>query len=76
MNYIFQLLQSNQNTTTFTWETIVAIIGALAWLAPWVYDVLQKPKLKGKLISQNMNKGYFRDKKIAIFFKCKRNIFT
>ena len=68
MNYMFQLLQSNQNTTTFTWETIVAIIGALAWLAPWVYDVLQKPKLKGKLISQNMNKGYFRDKEGLLYF--------
>lgn len=61
MIFMLQLLQSNQNNTTFPWETIVAIIGALAWFAPWVYDVLQKPDLKGKLISFNSNKGTYEN---------------
>ena len=62
------LLQNSQGATNFTWETVVAIIGALAWLAPWVYEVLQKPTLKGKLISQHMNKGFYTDKEGLLYF--------
>ncbi|SRR6266511_4364673 len=48
-------LQNNACSGGFTWETVVAIIGALAWL-PWVFEKLQKPKLEGRLLNQNMKK--------------------
>ncbi|MDP1615628.1 MAG: hypothetical protein Q8L68_07500 [Methylococcales bacterium] len=71
LNNIFPFLQNNQGATGFTWETLetfAAIFGALAWAAPWIYEALQKPTIKGKLISQHMNKGFFINKEGLLYF--------
>jgi hypothetical protein len=43
------------------WQTIVAIIGALAWV-PWLFDLVRPAKLSGKLISHYENGGEFNDR--------------
>ena len=47
---------------------ITGIIGASAWLAPWVYKKLSKPNLKGRIISHLENKGESNSKQCLMHF--------
>jgi hypothetical protein len=49
------------------WETILAIIGALAWI-PWIYDKATPSKIYGHLISNVMNQGNFNNKDGTLHF--------
>jgi hypothetical protein len=48
--------------------TIAGLVGASAWLSPWVYNKLTKPKLKGRIISYFYNPGEFNGKKCLMHF--------
>jgi len=48
--------------------TIIGIIGASAWLAPWVYQKLTKPIIRAKLISHFENKGEFNSTPCLLYF--------
>jgi len=47
---------------------IAGLIGASAWLAPWVYKKFSKPSLKGRVISHFENAGEFNHKKCLMHF--------
>ena len=51
----------------FSWETAIAILGALAWL-PWIYDKTNTSKLYGRLISNFVNQGHFNQKSGTMHF--------
>jgi hypothetical protein len=57
---------SEQNIN-ISWETIIAIIGALAWI-PWVFDKWTPSKLYGSLISNFTNQGVFNTKSGTMHF--------
>jgi hypothetical protein len=48
--------------------TIAGLVGASAWLAPWVYKKLTKPELKGRIVSHFENAGEFNRKKCLMHF--------
>ena len=48
--------------------TIAGLIGASAWLAPWVYKKFTKPALKGRVVSHFENAGKFNSKKCLMHF--------
>jgi hypothetical protein len=50
-----------------SWETIIAVIGALAWI-PWVYDKFTPSKLYGSIISNFTNQGRFNTKSGTMHF--------
>lgn len=50
-----------------SWETIVAILGAFAWL-PWIFDKMNPSKLYGKIISNFVNQGQFNNKNGTMHF--------
>ncbi|MBM2833809.1 MAG: hypothetical protein HW406_970 [Candidatus Brocadiaceae bacterium] len=51
------------------WTTfILALIGASAWLAPYVYKQFAKPSLKGRVVSHFENAGEFNSKKCLMHF--------
>lgn len=51
----------------FSWETAIAILGALAWL-PWIYEKMNPSKLYGRLISNFENQGRFNQKTGTMHF--------
>lgn len=48
--------------------TIAGLVGASAWLAPWVYKKLTKPELKGRVVSYFLNAGKFNGKSCLMHF--------
>ncbi len=48
--------------------SIAGLIGATAWLAPWVYQKFTKPTIEGRLISKFENEGKFKDSKYLMHF--------
>lgn len=48
--------------------TIAGLVGASAWLSPWVYKKFTKPELKGRIISSFENAGEFNHKKCLMHF--------
>jgi hypothetical protein len=48
--------------------TIAGLVGASAWLSPWVYKKLTKPELKGRVVSHFGNAGEFNSKKCLMYF--------
>lgn len=46
--------------TTWNWELILAIIGALAWI-PWLVDKYTPSKIYGRLISNLINQGQIQN---------------
>jgi len=51
----------------FSWETMIAILGALAWL-PWIFEKINRPKLYGRLISNFDNQGFLNQKTGTLHF--------
>jgi hypothetical protein len=58
-NFCIQTI--TEQFTNISWETIIAVIGALAWI-PWVYDKCTPSKLYGSIISNFTNQGRFNIK--------------
>lgn len=56
--YLNTISEINSN---ISWETVIAIVGALAWV-PWIYEKLTPAKLYGSLISNLSNQGTFNTK--------------
>ncbi len=51
------------------WTTfILGLIGASAWLAPYIYNKLAKPTLKGRLVSHHQNSGQFNGRRCIMYF--------
>jgi hypothetical protein len=48
--------------------TITGLVGASAWLSPWVYKKFTKPELKGRVISQFTNDGEFNQREGLLHF--------
>ncbi len=54
---------------SFSFQTLLAFIGALAWL-PWLVERCQEPKIFGRVISYALNDGNFNHRNgILHFFK-------
>lgn len=51
----------------FSWETTIAIIGALAWI-PWIYEKFTPSKLYGSIISNFTNQGTFGNRPGTLHF--------
>jgi hypothetical protein len=47
---------------------IAGLIGATAWLAPWVYQKFTKPSIEGRLISKFENAGKFKETDCLMHF--------
>ena len=56
-----------EQKATISWETIVAILGALAWI-PWLFDKFSSSKLYGNIISYVVNNGKFNNKEGLLYF--------
>lgn len=56
-----------EQIVNISWETIIAIIGALAWI-PWFFDKWTPSKLYGSLISNFTNQGVFNTKSGTMHF--------
>lgn len=56
-----------EQSANVPWETIVAILGALAWL-PWIFEKLSSSKIYGNIISYVFNSGKFNNKEGLIYF--------
>jgi hypothetical protein len=53
--------------TEISWETIIAILGALAWI-PWLFDKFTRSKVYGNIISYLYAYGDFNDKEGMLYF--------
>lgn len=58
------ITDQNEN---ISWETIIAVIGALAWI-PWIFDKFTPSKLYGSIISNFTNQGRFGQKSGTLHF--------
>jgi hypothetical protein len=56
-----------EQKSAISWETIVAILGALAWL-PWLFDKFNSSKIYGNVISYHVNSGRFKNKEGLLYF--------
>lgn len=56
-----------EQIVNISWETIIAIIGALAWI-PWFFDKFTPSKLYGSIISNFTNQGRFSNKSGTLHF--------
>ncbi|WP_406845105.1 hypothetical protein [Flavobacterium soyae] len=50
-----------------SWETVIAVIGALAWL-PWIFDKCSSSRIYGNVISYVLNGGTFNNKEGLLYF--------
>lgn len=50
-----------------SWETIIAVIGALAWI-PWIFEKLSRSEIYGNVISYILNGGKFNNKEGLMYF--------
>lgn len=56
-----------EQKSTISWETVVAVLGALAWL-PWLFDKFSSSKIYGNIISYVVNNGRFNDKVGLLYY--------
>lgn len=49
-------------------QFLLSLVGASAWLAPYVYRKLTRPSLKGKLVSLFANSGSFNQQRCLLYF--------
>lgn len=63
----FLIATITNQKSNISWETIIAIIGALAWF-PWLFDKLSSSKIYGNVISYILNSGKFNDKEGLMYF--------
>lgn len=65
MNLFFQTF--SELIKNISWETIIAIVGALAWI-PWIFDKFTPSKIYGSIISNFINQGRFSNKSGTLHF--------
>ena len=56
-----------EQKSTVSWETLIAILGALAWI-PWLFDKFSSTKIFGNIISYVVNEGNFNGKKGLLYY--------
>ncbi len=47
---------------------LIALVGASAWAAPWVFEKITKPKLEGRMICKVDNSGTFMNEPCLFYF--------